>query len=233
MKQKSISFNAPILSLGLFPLLMVATSLKLALIYSLLFFLTLIISQLIVGAFRLIIAHRVRYVCYALVILGVIYFLDSLVYELFPKSYNSINSLIIFLFAGSLIYYSLSKTEDSKTFGEGLSTSCSIGLEFSFVMFVVGLARELLSQGTIWNRVVIDGFMGYNFFAGLAGGLLVVIIFALIYNLIKVAIKKRRALTFSLTKRYSAVIENKVKSPAYEDEAKPEDLNAESLEEVE
>ena len=203
-KNRDLSYNpALFLGVGLFPLVVICTDLKTALIYSLLFFLTMFLSQLLVGAFRLIIGKRVRFICYTIAILSIVYFLDSAVNELFPKSYNNIHSLIVFIFACSVIFYLLETAGEEETFGKGFSKSMSVGLGYVLSMIIVGAVREFLSFGSIFGVQLIPGYKPLVFFNGFAGGLFVVIIIAFIYNLIVNVLKRREALFKNLTNRYS------------------------------
>ena len=240
-KHKSMLLNpALFFGVGLFPLVVVCTDFKSAILYAGILLLVMFLSQLLVGAFRLVIANRVRLVCYALSVLAVIYFVDSAIYELFPKSYSSVHGLIVFLFASSVIFYALETTKDEKTFGAGLKKTLIMGAEYSLIMVIIGFVRELVGFGSIWGTRLGD-FRGINFFNGLAGGLLIVLITALIYNTVATIILKRVKVYNSLVERYGAVLDVNAKKPelneATEDvnksEEKSEPKALETIEEVE
>ena len=96
-------------------------------------------------------------------------------------------------------------------------------------MLVVGLIREILGFGTLWGKPLVEGFEGLNFFTTFAGGIMIVLIIALIYNSIAGVIKKRVDVYNNLVKRYSAVIDSNVEIPEFEEN----DENAQETQETE
>jgi len=197
---------ALLFGVGLFPLIVVCTDLKSALIYGVMLFLTMFLSQLLIGAFRLIISKRVRFICYTLVVLSVVYVLDSAVYDLFPKSYSNLHVAVVFLLAASVVFYSLETASKEESFGLGVKTVLKIATGYSLTMVVVGLVREILGMGSIWGKTLSENFSGLNFFSSFAGGLMIILILALIVNSIALALQKRAKIYNQLVERYEAVI---------------------------
>ena len=198
---------ALIFGVGLFPLIVASASFKSALIYGVLIFLTMTLSQLLIGAFRLIIAKRVRFICYTLAILAVVYMLDSAVCELFPKHYSSIHGMVVCLLASSVVIYGLEVASKEESSGNGIKLVLRMATSYALSVIGVGLVREILSFGTIWGKKIITGFDGLEFFATFAGALFIVLIVALIYNSIAIILRRRRKLYANLVERYGAVIE--------------------------
>lgn len=218
-KSKEAMFNPALMfGIGLFPLVVVSTTLKMALVYGVLLFLVLALSYLIVGSFKVIIPHRVRLICYALSILSCVYLLDSALYELFPKDYQTLHGLVVYLLASSIIIYLLEVGSKAESFGYGFKKVSYLGLEYVITMIVVGIIREFLGFGTIWGMTVVDNFKGFEFFIGLAGGITIVLVLALIYNSVAYIVKKRVKTYNILVKRYSAVIDKNVTLPDFDEE---------------
>lgn len=208
---KETMFNPSLmLGIGLFPLLVVSTTIKMSLAYAVLMFLSLCLSYLIVGLFKPIIPHRVRFICYALTLLCGVYFFDSALCELFPKYYESLQGLVVFLLASSIIFFLLETGLKKEKFGDGFKTIARLGGEYALTMVLVGLIREALGHGSLWGILITEDFDGFPFFNTLAGGVMILVILALIYNVVVHFIYKRIKLHKSLKERYLAVIESKV-----------------------
>lgn len=226
MDKNSYKFNpALVLGVGLFPLLIVATDFKSALIYAGLIFMMIMLTTMIVGAFKLIIPNRVRYICYTLCMLGIIYFLDSVFFELFSKNYSSTHSLIAFIFASSVILFCLETNKEKTTFGSYLGNSLLLGLDYCVSIILVGFVREILSYGTVFGKSL-GSFAGLKFFSTLAGGLMIVIVFSTIYTLVALFINKRKQLYSRLVDRYTLVLTPE--KPAVESAEKIETTNTPS-----
>lgn len=223
MVKKEVTFNPSLmLGVGLFPLVVVCVDFKSAVIFGLILFFVMMLSQMLVGAFRLIIPKRVRFVCYCLAILSVIYFVDSLINEMAPKSYDSIHSLIVYILASSIVIYNIEQNKDVENFGVGLKNTAIVGGCYFATMFIVGLIREIVGAGSIWGNAIFNNFAGIKFISTFAGGLLVVVIIALIYNTISYYIKKRRKIYNTLVKRYTKVLEEGVNIERVEESLKNE-----------
>lgn len=206
-KTKDVLVNPALLfGVGLLPLIVSCADLKSALIYAVLLFLTMNLTQLLVGAFRLVIAKRVRFVCYTLAILSVVYFLDSAVCELFPKSYSSLHSIVVLLLASSVVIYSLEMASKQENSGLGFKFVLKTSGSYCLTMVIVGLVKELLGKGAIWGKVLSEDFNGIGFFNSFAGALMILLVLALIYNIIATILKRRRQVYNQLVARYGAVI---------------------------
>lgn len=206
-KTKEVLTNPAFLfGVGLLPLIAVCTDFKSAVIYACLMFLTMTLSQLLVGAFRLVIAKRVRFICYTLAVMAVVYVLDSALCELFFKSYSSLHSLVVFLLAGSVVFYSLEEANQKEDSGKGFKFVLITASEYSVSMIIVGLIREVLGSGSVWGNSISANFTGISFFKTFAGGLMVILVMALIYLIIANILKRRAEKYGHLVARYGAVI---------------------------
>lgn len=203
----SVVNPALFLSVGLFPLIMINIGFKSALIYSALIFLTWFFSFLLISAFRIIINERIRFICYALVVLSVIYLLDSAVYELFSQNYDSVSGIIMSLFGSGVVFYELERTKNDEKLKQSLGTSFYIIISYVVLCIVFGFIREILANGSIMGDVISEGFKGLPFFGGIAGGLLIVVVLAFVHNIVIGILNKRKATKEYLKERYLNVIE--------------------------
>lgn len=219
---ESIFNPALMFGIGLFPLLVLATSFKSAIIFGSLVLGTIIISTLLYYAFKPIILENVRIPIYALIVFSSIYFLDSAISELFVNSYTVVHSLISFVFATSIVIYALERNKEEEKLGVGLKQSVYLGLEYIVSLSIVGVVREFLGSGTIWGKTIIAGFNGLEFFLGVAGGILIIVIYALIYNSISYFIKKRKEIQSSLALRYEMFLDAYTAKNNIEQETKEE-----------
>ena len=207
-KTKEWVFNPALyLGVGLFPLIMIGVDFRSALIYSALVFLTWFLTFLLISAFRTVIAHRVRFICYTLVMIAVVYLLDSAVYELYPKAYSSIGGIIMALFGSGVVFFELERTKNITKFKPAILSSFFVIFSYVVSMLGVGLIREFLSSGKVLEKVVLEGFNGFSFFSEVAGGLLIVVVIAFVHNIVAGIIKKRKKTSGYLTERYLCVID--------------------------
>lgn len=205
----SVLNPALFLSVGLFPLIMISVDLKSALIYSALVFLTWFLTFMLISAFRIIIHERIRFICYALVVLAVVYFLDSAVYELFSASYNSVNGIIMALFGSGVVFYELERTKNEEKLKTALGSSFYVIVSYVLSCVLVGFLREILATGKIWGTAIFGDFSGFEFFGELAGGLLIVVVVAFVYNIVVNIYNKRKTTKQYLKERYTNILEEK------------------------
>ena len=200
--------------IGIFPLLVICTSLKSALIFGVLLFLTLQLCNLLISAFKPIISNNVRIACYALTIFSVVYFLDSALYELLPNLYSTIHVFVAYLFSAVIVMFMFESTGTKESLKDSFRISFRVGVEYVISMVVVGTIRELLANGEIYEKTIISNFNGFEFFETILGGLLIVCIYALIYNAIAYYLRKRRMIFLGLVDRYTLFLEQNTKVKA-------------------
>lgn len=210
----SVVNPALFLSVGLFPLVMISVDLKSALIYSALVFLTWFFTFLLISAFKIIIPDRIRFICYTLVVLGVVYFLDSAVYELFSTSYDRVSGIVMSLFGSSVVFYELERTKEEEKMKVSLLNSLYVILTYVASCVVVGAIREILAKGSLFESSVLGEFTGLEFFGELAGGLLIVVVVAFVYNILVNIYNKRKITKQYLKERYVSILEEKFNKEA-------------------
>lgn len=206
-------FNPALMfGIGLLPLLVVTTSLKTSLIFGALILGILILSTFLYYAFKPIILENVRIPIYAMIIFASVYFLDSLLSELLVQSYPSFHALIAIIFACSLVFYALERNKTEEKLKVGLKTSLLLGIGYLMALVILSLARELLAFNTIWGKEIFAGFSGLSFFGTSVGAMLLIVVYAFIYNSISYRVKKRRKVLVSLQNRYELYLKANAKT---------------------
>lgn len=189
--------------IGLYPILAICTNLQNAGKFALIMLIVMIVSSLIICALRPIINQNVRIPCYVLVVLGIMYFVDSMVGELWITDYSNISFIFSYVFVSTVIIFMFETSLKNEKFVGSLLTSLNIAIEYALCMIIVGLVRQLLSG------VAIVGDSGVSFFQTFIGGLVVLCVYALGYNYLAGIIKKRRQVYLGLVDRYTLLMMNK------------------------
>lgn len=216
-------FNPALMfGIGLFPLLIVADNLKSAVLFGLLILCALVICCLIYYAFKPIIVHSVRIPIYTLIIFSAVYFLDSVVSELFISKYNSVHALVSYLFVAVIIMFMFEHSKNEEKVKVGLKNSIILGTEYLISLAIVGAIREVLAYGKVWGVEIVTNYDGLPFFQTVVGGLLVIVVYALIYNVLSYVIRKHQKVQESLAYRYQLYLEENVKLEKVENKAEEE-----------
>ena len=205
-------FNPALMfGIGLFPLLIICTNLKYAVIFGVLILLALIVSNLLYYAFKPIILESVRIPIYAMIIFGSIYFIDSMISELLPNDYGKIHSMIVYLFVTVIIIYMFESNKKEESFKVGFKNSLFLGIDYLVSLALVGVIREMLAFGKVWGQEIVIGYDGLEFFTTILGGLLVVTIYAIVYNVVAYYIRKHQKIKEVLATRYELYLNQNVK----------------------
>ena len=231
MKRYDYVYNPVVyFGIGLLPLLYLCTSALSALRFGLVLVIAMVLSLSVVVLFKPMIYNNVRIPCFALIVVGVEYFVDSVVSEFWINEYNGVANSIYYLFVATIIIFMLEYTFKDKSTKKAYLNCVNIGLEYYLMIFVVGLIREVLGFGTLFG----DRFMGLSgsaFFASFAGAMLIVICYGACYVKIVSKLKRRSEIKNQLTDRYLAYIEQNCslvnRTPKREQERKVEKINGE------
>jgi electron transport complex protein RnfE len=189
--------------IGLYPILAICTNLQNAARFALIMLIVMVASSLIICALRPIINKNVRIPCYILIVLGIMYFIDSMVGELWVTDYSNISYIFSYVFVSTVIIFMFETSLKNEKFLGSLLTSLNIAIEYVLCMIIVGLVRQILSG------VAIVGDSGVSFFQTFIGGLVVLCLYALGYNYLASIIKKRRRVYLGLVDRYTLLMMNK------------------------
>lgn len=202
MKRYDYIFNPVIyLGIGLLPLLYLCTSATQALRFGFVLVLAMVVSLSVVLLFKPLIYENIRIPCFVLVVVGVEYFVDSVVSEFWVEGYNGISSSIYYLFVATIIIFALEYAFKEKDTKRAYLNCINIGLEYYLMIFVVGMAREVLGLGTLMGKPFL-WFSGSEFFRSFAGAMLIVIGYAFVYGIIASKVKNKFDLRNQLTDRY-------------------------------
>ena len=195
---------------GLVPAILVCTSLKTGLIYGLMLMFCLCLADFLVYVLKPLIKREIRIPCIILVVFSCIYIADALVY-LFAKSYyNSLSSLIAMLVVSTVLLYKVDEgAYKSLSLRKSIWDGFINGLSYLFAVCLIGLIREFISYGNMWDINV--GFSGISSgFDSMIGGLFITIIIAFLYNLITIPLRRRKRVFDSLVAKYSYYIQKSI-----------------------
>ncbi len=237
MKRYSENIFNPVVfyGVGLFPVLTICTGLEVALKFSLLLIITMLLCNLIVNAFKPILVKEVRIPCYIFLVIGVEYLLDSIIFEFWAEEYVGIMPLLTMLFTSAIIIYMLEETTDKPTFKDSFVTCIKMALEYCVCMVIIGFVREILGSGSVWGKRI-GNFVGLPFFNSFAGGLLLLMVYTAIYSLVARRVKERRVAFLGLVDRYTLLLENageEFSERQNETEESNDDLSKEELKAIE
>lgn len=207
MKRYNYVYNPVVyFGVGLLPLLYLCTSAMSALRFGLVLVVAMIISLSVVILFKPMIYENVRILCFALIVVGSEYFVDSVVSEFWINNYTGIADSIYYLFVATIIIFTLEFTYRERNVKKAYLNCINIGLEYYLMMFIVGFFRELLGFGTIFGKSFM-GMEGLEFFTSMAGAMLIVICYSACYVSITKNIKKKAEVKNLLTDRYLLYLE--------------------------
>ncbi len=206
-------YNEQILSpvafygIGLLPIMMVCTSALNALKFGAILFVAVVLCNLLYLAFKPIVNDNVRIPCYVLLVIGVEYLIDSVLSEFTIGSYSSVTNLVSYLFVATIIIYLFETSSKVKTASESLLDGIMVCGEYALCMVVIGLVREILGFGTLFGANLFGS--GIPLFAGQIGALLLICVYAVVYNILTASLKKRRKTYYSLVDRYGMFLDSK------------------------
>lgn len=207
MKRFDYIYNPVVyFGIGLLPLLYLCTSAISALRFGLVLVIAMVLSLSVVWLFKPMIYENVRIPCFVLIVVGVEYFVDSVVSEFWVNEYSGVADSIYYLFVATIIIFMLEFTFKEKNTQKAYINCVNIGLEYYLMIAVVSVVREILGFGTLFGSPFM-GFDGSEFFASLTGAMLIVICYCALYTKIVKEIKRRAEIKNSLTDRYFAYME--------------------------
>lgn len=209
MKTKSNGFLYNSLlyyGIGLVPAILVCTSLKSAVYFGILMLFTLLLSNLLVAFFKEIIPRSVRIPIFMLIVFSAVYFVDAIVYLIQPLSYASYTPIIAMIIVSTVLLF---RAEEggfkNNNIGFALWDGFSHGSAYLIAVAIIGLAREYLSYGTIWEIETAWSGASFNFDSTL-GAILITAVVSFIYNVITIPLRKKQKIFDSLVERYTAYL---------------------------
>ncbi|MBO4445550.1 MAG: hypothetical protein J5782_01215 [Clostridia bacterium] len=139
-------------TIGLCPVVAICTSLKAALIMSLITIVTLIVAQLITSLFLKRIKQWVRLGLYTIIGMLVVVPSMILVDKFSPDMMLALGIYFPLLAVNPLIVRNCEREAVESNIGKSLLTSICAGLGYSAVLVAVGFIRELLGAGSVWGH---------------------------------------------------------------------------------
>lgn len=151
---KEVLAKNPVLvgTIGLCPVVAICTSLKAALVMSLITIVTLIIAQLLTSLFLKRLTQWVRLGLYTLVGMLVVVPSMILVDKFDPDMMLALGIYFPLLAVNPLIVRNCEREAVEGNIGKSILTSVCAGLGYSVVLVAVGFIRELIGAGSIWGH---------------------------------------------------------------------------------
>ncbi len=138
-------------TVGLCPVVAICTSLKAALILSVITILTLIFAQLITSLFLKLLPQWVRLGLYTLISMIIVVPSMLFVQKISPETMLALGIYFPLLAVNPLIVRNCEREAIDASVLTSIGTSICAGLGYSIVLIIVGIIRELLGSGTIWG----------------------------------------------------------------------------------
>ena len=208
-----VKYNSQALSpiafygIGLAPIVLLCISALEALKFGAVLIVAMVLCNLLYFAFKPIVVDSVRIPCYVLLIIGVEYLIDSILSEFVPNNTAIVTNMVSYLFSATVIIYMFETSSKVKDARHSMLDCVIMGGEYALCMFVVGLVREILGFGRLFGANLFGG--GIGFFASSAGAVMLVLIYAYVYNIIFANINKKRVAYSGLVDRYELFLEDK------------------------
>ena len=192
---------------GLLPIVLLCTTVLNAIKFGAILIVAMVLCNLLYFAFKPIVNENVRIPCYVLLIIGVEYLIDSVLSEFSAENTSNVTNLVSYLFSATVIIYMFETSSKVKNVQSSLLDCLIMGGEYAICMICVGFFRELLGQGKLFGAKIFNG--GIAFFASNIGAILLVLIYAFIYNMVVSNVKKKSIAYSGLVDRYELFLENK------------------------
>ncbi len=193
--------------IGLAPIVLLCTTTLNALKFSAVLLVCMVLCNLLYFAFKPIVKDEVRIPCYVLLIIGVEYFIDSVLSEFVIKNSSSITEFVSYLLSATVIIYMFETSSKVKNFNASMLDCVIMAGEYAMCLVAVGLFREFLGHGTLFGARIFKS--GIAFFVSNAGGVFVTLVYVLVYSILTANIGKKRTAYSGLVDRYELFLEDK------------------------
>ncbi len=139
--------------LGLCPLLAVSTSIVSALALGLVTIFVLTLSNLVISAFRSVLADSIRLPAQIMVIATFVTLADILLQYWFFELHQRIGLFVALIVTNCTLLGRAEAFASRNRVGYALVDGLSMGLGFALVLLAMGAVREILGQGTLFNNL--------------------------------------------------------------------------------
>ena len=172
--------------IGMCPVLAVSNTAVNALAMGLATAFVLFMSNVLVSSLRNFIPKQVRIASYILIIATFVTITDYAIQAISVDLHKSLGAFISLIVVNCLILSRAEAYASKNTIGRSILDALGMGIGFVFALFCLGVVRELLGNGTIFNVAIFpDAFQEWIIMILPAGGFFTLALWLLFFNLIK------------------------------------------------
>ena len=169
--------------LGMCPVLAVSNTAMNALAMGLATSFVLLMSNTLVSILRSIIPKQVRIACYILIIATFVTMTDYAIQAISIELHKSLGAFISLIVVNCLILSRAEAFASKNTLGNSVMDALGMGVGFTFALFCLGVVRELLGNGSIFNYALFgSGFQEWIVMILPAGGFFTLALWLLLFN---------------------------------------------------
>ncbi len=172
--------------LGMCPVLAVSNTAINALAMGLATAFVLLMSNILVSSLRNFIPKEVRIASYILIIATFVTITDYAIQAISVDLHKSLGAFISLIVVNCLILSRAEAFASKNTIGKSMLDALGMGLGFVLALFCLGMVREILGNGTIFNYPVFPGsFQEWIVMILPAGGFFTLALWLLLFNIYK------------------------------------------------
>ena len=178
--------------LGMCPVLAVSNTAVNALAMGLATAFVLLMSNVLVSILRRVIPKQVRIASYILIIATFVTLTDYFIQAISIELHKNLGAFISLIVVNCLILSRAEAFASKNTIGKSVMDALGMGLGFTFGLFCLGVVREIVGNGTIFNLMILpESFQEWTVMILPAGGFFTLAIWLLAFNYFK---QKRAAI---------------------------------------
>lgn len=172
--------------LGMCPVLAVSNTAENALAMGLATAFVLLMSNILVSSLRNAIPKQVRIASYILIIATFVTITDYLIQAISVDLHKSLGAFISLIVVNCLILSRAEAFASKNTISRSILDALGMGVGFTFALFCLGVVREILGNGTIFNFPIFPAsFQEWIIMILPAGGFFTLAIWLLFFNVLK------------------------------------------------
>ena len=172
--------------LGMCPVLAVSNTAINALAMGLATAFVLLMSNILVSSLRSFIPKEVRIASYILIIATFVTITDYAIQAISVELHKSLGAFISLIVVNCLILSRAEAFASKNTIGKSVLDALGMGAGFVLALFCLGMVREILGNGTIFNFPIFpDNFQEWIVMILPAGGFFTLALWLLIFNIYK------------------------------------------------
>ena len=157
--------------LGLCPALAVTNTVANSLAMGLATFFVLCVSSLLISTLRRFIPHQVRISTYILIIATFVTVADMSLEAIVPDVHKALGAFIALIVVNCMILGRAEAFASKNSLGRSILDAAGMGLGFTFALLCLGVVREILGAGTLFDIPILgEGFQTWSIFLLPGGG---------------------------------------------------------------